>query len=100
MAIKCNCLIVDLSHTGLIPRLLMIRLHYLEPLFDLSEPHLHSPVLLFEKLNVLPHPLGLSNDLHVLILLFLDCTVKLNDLGFRSLHIFFVLVLEFHYFSD
>jgi hypothetical protein len=78
----------------------MIHLHDLEPLLDLLEPHLHGPVLLLEKFNVLSHSLSLSHYLHVLILLFLDCTVQLDDLGFCCLHIFFVLVLKFNYFRD
>lgn len=76
----------------------MIHLHDLEPLLDLLEPHLNGPVLRLEKFNVLSHSLSLSHYLLVLILLFLDCTVKLDDLGFRCLNVFFVLVLKFNYF--
>jgi len=76
----------------------MIHLHDLESLLDFLQPHLHSPVLSLEKFYVLSHPIRLSHYLHVFILLFLDCTVQLNDLGFRCLHIFFVLVLKFNYF--
>ena len=78
----------------------MIRLYHFKPVLNLLEPHLHGPVLNFEKLNVLSHPLSLSHYLSILILLFLNCSVKLNDLGFCSLHVFFVLMLEFHYFGD
>ncbi len=76
----------------------MIHLHDLEPLLDFLQPHLHSPVLLLEKFNVLSHSLSLSHYLHILILLFLDCTVQLYDLGFRCLNVFFVLMLKFNYF--